>query len=89
LVYDCQYRTLSNRDFVIGPALGALQTIPVPPSQPITSYVLATAVQKQVDAGSPRFQLRLQFEKPQFYNNQADYMALGEGRTRLIIEYQD
>ncbi|MBM3141465.1 MAG: hypothetical protein FJ005_00250 [Chloroflexi bacterium] len=89
LVYDCQYRTLSNRDFVIGPALGALQTIPVPPSQPITSYLLATAVQKQVDAGNPRFQLRFQFEKPQFYNNQADYMALGEGRTRLIIEYQD
>jgi hypothetical protein len=89
LVYDCQYRTLSNRDFVIGPALGALQTIPVPPSQPITSYLLATAVQKQVDAGNPRFQLRFQFEKPQFYNNQADYMALGEGRTRFIIEYQD
>jgi hypothetical protein len=89
LVYDCQYRTLSNRDFVIGPAPGALQAIPVPPSQPITSYILATAIQKQVDAGNPRFQLRFQFEKPQFYNNQADYMALGEGRTRLAIEYQD
>jgi hypothetical protein len=87
-VCDCQYRALSARDFAIGPAFGALQTIPVPPSQPITSYILATAIQKQVDAGNPRFQLRLQFEKPQFYNNQADYMALGDGRTRLVIEYQ-
>ncbi|MCX6009510.1 MAG: hypothetical protein NTW48_05690 [Chloroflexi bacterium] len=89
LVYDCQYQTLSASDFVIGPVSGALQTIPVPPSQPITSYVLANAVQKQVDAGDSRFQLRFQFQKPQFYNNQADYMALGEGRARLIIEYQD
>jgi len=89
LVYDCQYQTLSARDFVVGPVLGAIYTIPVTPSQPITSYVLANAIQKQVDAGNPRFQLRFQFEKSQFYNNQADYMALGEGRTRLIIEYQD
>jgi len=88
LVYDCKYQTLSARDFAIGPVPGALYTIPVPPSQPVTSHVLAKAVQKQLDAGSPRFQLRFQFEKPQFYNNQADYMALGEGRTRFVIEYQ-
>jgi hypothetical protein len=89
LVYDCQYKTLSASDFVIGSVPGALYTIPVPPSQPITSYILANAIQKRVDAGNPRFQLRLQFQKPQFYNNQADYFALGEGRARLIIEYQD
>jgi hypothetical protein len=88
LFYDCQYNTLKASDFIIGPVLGAIQTIPVPPSEPITSYILAKAVQKQIDAGNPRFQLRFQFEKPQFYNNQADYMALGEGRTRLTIEYQ-
>jgi hypothetical protein len=89
LVYDCQYNTfLKASDFIIGPVLGAIYTIPVPPSQPIISYILAKAIQKQIDAGSPRFQLRFQFEKPQFYNNQADYMALGEGRTMLAIEYQ-
>jgi hypothetical protein len=89
LVYDCQYQTLKASDFVVGPILGPIYTIAVTPSQPITSHVLATAIQKRVDAGSPRFQLRFQFEKPQFYNNQADYIALGEGRTKLIIEYQD
>jgi hypothetical protein len=88
LVYDCQYQTLKAKDFTIGPIPGALYTIPVPPSQPTTSYILAKAIQKQIDAGSPRFQLRFQFEQPQFYNNQADYVALGEGRARLVIEYQ-
>ena len=88
LVYDCQYQTLSASDFFVGPALGAIYTIPVEPSQPITSHVLASAIQKRVDAGSPRFQLRFQFEKPNFNNNQADYVALGEGRAKLIIEYQ-
>jgi len=88
LVYDCKYQTLSANDFTIGPVLGAIYTIPVPPSQPITSYVLAKAIQQQIEAGNTRFQLRFQFEKPQFYNNQADYVALGEGRTRLAIEYQ-
>lgn len=88
LFFDCQYTTLKASNFVIGPVLGAIQTIPGPPSQPITSNILAKAIQKQVDAGSSRFQLRFQFEKPQFYNNQPDYLALGEGRTRLIIEYR-
>ena len=88
LVYSCHYQTLSARDFVIGPALGALYTFPVKPSLPVTSHVLAKAVQERIDAGSDRFQLRFQFEKPQFYNNQADYVALGDGRTKLVIEYQ-
>jgi hypothetical protein len=89
LVYDCQYQTLSASDFFIGPGSGAIYTIPVAPSQPVTSHVLASAIQKRVDVGSPRFQLRFQFEKPNFNNNQADYVGLGEGRTKLIIEYQD
>ncbi|MBN2462870.1 MAG: PKD domain-containing protein [Dehalococcoidia bacterium] len=88
LVYDCQYQTLTASDFVVGPVLGAIYTIAVTPSQPITSYVLANAIQKRVDAGSSRFQLRFQFEKPYYYNNQADYVGLGEGRTKLTIEYQ-
>ena len=88
LVYDCRYQTLKASDFAIGPILGALYTFAVPPSQPITSNLLAKAVQEQLDDGRSRFQLRFQFEKPRFYNNQADYVALGEGRTRLVIEYR-
>ena len=88
LVYDCEYSTLKASDFAIGPIPGALYNIPISISQPITSYVLAKAVQDRIDDGSNRFQLRFQFVKPQFYNNQADYIDLGEGRARLVIEYQ-
>jgi len=87
-IYNCQYQTLRTSDFAIGPVLGALYNIPVPPSQPISSLSIVKSIQERVDAENPRFQLRFQFEKPQFYNNQADYMALGEGRTKLTIEYQ-
>jgi len=88
LIYDCQYQTLKASDFVIGQLPGALYNIPVPPSQPITSNIFAKPIQQRIDAGSNRFQLRFQFEKPQFYNNMADYIALGEGRTKVTIEYQ-
>jgi len=88
LVYDYQYKTLKASDFAIGPILGSIYNIAAPPSQPITSNILANAIQKQVDAGNTRFQLRFQFEKPYSYNNQANYVALGDGRTRLIVEYR-
>jgi hypothetical protein len=87
LVYDCQYQTLNSRDFYIGIAPGAIYTISVPPSSPITSPLLTAAIQKQVDAGNTRFQLRFQFEKPQSYNNQADYVALGGSGSKLTIRY--
>jgi hypothetical protein len=88
-VYDCQYQTLSFRDYVVDLRHGALYSIALPPSQPITSQTLASAVQKRVDAGSSRFQLRFQFQKSPCCIRQVNYMALGEGKTRLIIEYED
>jgi hypothetical protein len=88
-VYDCQYWTLSSRDYVVGIVPGALYSIPLPPSQPTISHALASAVQKRVDAGSSRFQLRFQFQKPRCCIHDIDYVSLGEGKTRLIIEYQD
>jgi hypothetical protein len=88
-VYDCQYKTLSFRDYVGEIVPGALFSIALPPWQPITSQTLAAAVQKRVDAGSSRFQLRFQFQKAKCCVRQIDYVALGEGKSRLIIEYQD
>jgi PKD domain len=87
-LFQCQYSTLSAKDFVIGPALGSLQTFSMAPSRPVSSTTLNNAIQSQVDAGSNRFQLRFQFDKPQAYNNQPDYLSLGEGRSKLTIQYQ-
>jgi hypothetical protein len=86
-VYDCQYKSLSSRDYIVTIVPGALFTIPFPPSQPTTSKTLASAIQKRVDAGSSRFQLRFQFEKSLCCHRGTEYMALGEGKTRLIVEY--
>jgi hypothetical protein len=87
-VYSCHYSALSSKDFVIGPTTGAIYTTSLLLSKPLGSNLLTNAIQKQVDAGSSRFQLRFQFEKPYYYNNQADYLALGEGRPRLTVEYE-
>jgi hypothetical protein len=88
-VYECQYQTLSYRDYVVDLRPGALFSIALPPSQPTTSKTLASAVQKRVDAGSSRFQLRFQFQRSPCCIREVAYMALGEGKTRLIIEYED
>jgi len=88
-VYDCHYQTLSFHDYSGEIVPGALYTIVLPPSQPIISQTLASAVQRRVDDGSSRFQLRFHFEKAKCCGRQIAYMSLGEGKSKLIIEYQD
>jgi len=88
-VYSCQYGNLGKNDFVLGPPLGALCTTSILPIKPFSSHLLVSAVQKQVDAGSMRFQVRMQFDKYNFYDNVADYLALGAGKPKLVIEYED
>jgi len=84
-----QYGVLDSDDFVRGPATGVLCAVAGTPSKSLASDLLTHAVQKQVDAGRSRFQIRLQFEKDTHFNQEADYLALAEGAARLDIEYQD
>ncbi len=89
-VYECRYGTLSSKDFAIGPGPGVpLHSFSFLVDEPVTSSLLVSAIQDRVKEGSERFQLRLQFDKPSFYNNQGDYVLLWEGRSRLVIEYQE
>jgi len=88
LVYNDQYGSLGGDDFGVGPLPGAIFTISKRPIAPFSSGLLIDAVQEQVDAGSSRFQIRVQFEKYYFYNNEPDYLALGGGRPKLVIEYE-
>jgi len=87
-LYQCQYKTLSTKDYEIGPVLGTLQMFSMAPTRPISSTTLTNSIQGQVTAEADRFQLRFQFEKPQAYNNQPDYLTLGEGKSKLTIQYQ-
>ncbi|MDD5398942.1 MAG: hypothetical protein PHU70_07680 [Dehalococcoidia bacterium] len=50
------------------------------PSTPFTSPDFVTTMQKQLDAGSDRYQIRLQFEK-YYYYSRADYVNPGEQAT--------
>lgn len=89
-VYNDPYYSLAPDDFSVGPILpGALYETYGRPTEPFTSSLLTEAVQTQVDAGSARFKVRLQFEKDIYFNQEAEYLALGAGKPKLIIEYRD
>jgi len=88
-VYSCQYGNLGKNDFVLGPPMGALCTTSILPIKPFSSNLSVSAVQEQVDARSTRFQIRMQFDKYKFYDNVADYLALGAGESKLVVEYED
>ncbi len=84
-----QYGVLDSDDFVVGPATGVLCAVSGTPSKSLASDLLTDAVQEQVDAGRSRFQIRLQFEKDKYFNQEPDYLALGSGQAKLDIEYHD
>ncbi len=88
-IYSCQYTELRSRDFVIGILPGAIFWIAAMPTYPISSSQLVDAIQAQVDAGSSRFQVRLQFEKDFYMYGVADYLTLKSNKTRLVVKYQD
>jgi hypothetical protein len=87
-IFLCQYNTLSSKDFADSSTVGDVYTVARQPSQPITSSFFANAIQKQVDAGNSRFQLRFQFQQLGYYRSSDSYLALGEGKTKLTIEYK-
>ncbi len=89
-IYHDQYGALGKEDFVISDGFGTDGSListywrPVPK---FTSAAVTDAVQKQVNAGAPRFQIRLQFDRPKYFNEQADSIEFGQGGTKLIIMY--
>jgi len=73
------------------------------PSTPFTSPDFVSTLQKQLDAGSDRYQLRLQFEKYYYYSradytnqryqgsytgeSSANYLDISAGNAKLIVRY--
>ena len=72
------------------------------PDKPFTSPDFVIAVQKHVDAGDNRFQVRMQFEKYYYYSRQdytssgyqsnayqtsANYLDIGSGNPKLTVRY--
>ena len=88
-VFHHQFGDLNSGDFIFSPAPGIIYSAPIQPLKPFSSGLLLAGIQDQVDSGSPRFQVRIQFDKYYFYNNEADYLNFGSGKPKLVIEYED
>ncbi|MBM3166924.1 MAG: PKD domain-containing protein [Chloroflexi bacterium] len=88
-VYPCQYTVLTKNSYASAISPGALFTTNGMFTAPVTSDLLVNTVRAAVDAGNPRFQIRLQFEKPYFNNRDDDYVTFVKSKPKLIIKYQD
>jgi hypothetical protein len=102
-LYIChqQYGTLNSSDYVVGPATAVKDSTSQMPTGPVGSSLMVAAVQEQVDAGSGRFQVRLQFEKSpswepygtrwseRWKTNPSNYIDFPQAQPKLVIEYDD
>jgi hypothetical protein len=87
-IFHDQYGTLDKNDFIFGFS-GPLVTTYVQPQEPFSTRALINAVQEEVDKGSNRFQVRVQFEKNYFYIDEPNYFDMGQGDPppQLNIKY--
>lgn len=90
-VYNDQYGNLGAEDFTPDFLTGAIYTDasrPVAPFvSPDDSATMVGAIQAQVDAGAPRFQVRIQFQKYTDGDWQPDCLDFGE--PTLVITYEE
>jgi hypothetical protein len=87
-IFHDQYDVLDKQDYVATFSGTAMVVTYSAPYFSYTSNMMKQAIQKQVDNGASRFQIRLQFEKPMFYHSQADYLAFWPGKNKLSITYR-
>jgi hypothetical protein len=101
-LYICNqmYRTLDSKDYIIGPVLTPVYSVAQMPSAPVSSSLMVAAVQEQVDNGSSRFQIRLQFQNAPVQSsyptqwadawktNQTNDIEFPQGQVTLVIEYE-
>jgi hypothetical protein len=110
-LYICknQYGKLNSDDYFVGPVTDfrsygpgtpVICSLTRWPSNCSSSSLTVAAVQEQVDAGSDRFQVRLQFERDPYWEpygtrwseqwaaREANYLSFGSANPKLVIQYQ-
>jgi hypothetical protein len=87
-IFDDQYGVLESKDYIGSFTLDALVYTYTQPIEPYTSSQLIGAVQMQVADKSPRFQVRVQFEKFFFSSGGANYLEFIPGKTKLTVSYE-
>jgi hypothetical protein len=88
-IFHDQYKTLTSRNFVVSFPSGAMINTYSTPIAPYESFIIAREVQKEIDAGTARFQIRIQFEKYSYNSREANYLAFIPGKARLLITYKN
>ncbi len=96
-VCKCQYGKLDSGDYFAGPATGVICSLPLWSSGCSSSSLLVAAVQEQVDVGSDRFQIRLQFERDPYLSviygtrwselREASYLDFSNAKPKLVVQY--
>lgn len=109
-MYNQQYgSSLNSNDYMVIVPAGYLYSwnynfvATMMPSVPFTSPDFVITLQKQLDAGSNRYQIRLQFEKYYYYSradytnqrytgvysgeSSANYIDISAGNAKLIVRY--
>ncbi|MCJ7515511.1 MAG: hypothetical protein MUO89_06045, partial [Dehalococcoidia bacterium] len=100
-LYICNqvYGSLNASDYVGGVAIGVVYSASTMPAAPVSSSLMVASVQEQVDNGSSRFQIRLQFQNTPFQSsfpqqwseawqmNPKNDIEFTQGKPKLVIEY--
>jgi hypothetical protein len=93
-VFNDQYGDLDLADFVYGEDVpggypgSAIVVTYTRPMQPYNYDTIAEAVQTQVDKGTSRFQIRIQFERNYARDRKADLIELIPEVTKLTVKYE-
>lgn len=98
-ICDQVYGSLNANTYVGGPPTGAMYSTSSIPAAPVTSSLMAAAVQDRVNNGNSRFQIRLQFETApnvalygtrwsQVWVGPANYIEFPQAQTKLVIKYE-
>jgi len=87
-VYNDQYGNLGAEDFTPEFLAGAIYTYASQPVAPFSFSAFGISkLQTRVDAGAPRFQVRIQFQKYTDGDGQVDCLRFGE--TQLVVTYEE
>ncbi|MBN1177727.1 MAG: hypothetical protein JXD18_00835, partial [Anaerolineae bacterium] len=81
-VYFIEYASLGTEDYVAGNPTGSVTQSARP-----TQLLPTSAVQRSVDAGAARFQVRMQFEGISDNDGEIDGLIFPEGGPALTITY--
>jgi hypothetical protein len=88
-VYQTQFTMLESKNYMIGFPGNGLFYAYSDPTKPYESNLFVDAVQSQINKGSTRFQIRIQFERYFYTGGQPHYLGLNSDKIKLTILYQN